>query len=189
MSRRPLGHFKHTKIDRQFGHGGWDSHKANQSTVGCFAIQRFLSSLFASLAFSPRFLQLHDAPFYPSVTETQVGICFKFIEVLLSTNAVSSNSIVFFENECMIHAFFCGEMIRIKPLSTWTCGTNCDQSCSLIKRKLFWLFIPETSSRTAVFLGLTLSASTCQWYPGRSMTWEIILLISIGDHKAFAMAI
>ena len=45
------------------------------------------------------------------------------------------------------------------------------------ERKLFWLFIPETSSRTAVFLGLTFSASTCQWYPGCLVTWEIILLV------------
>ena len=44
------------------------------------------------------------------------------------------------------------------------------------KPKLFWIFIPETSLRTAVFLcislriwvsflGPTSSASTCQWYP------------------------
>ena len=119
----------------------------------------------------------YDTPCNSSVTETHGGICFKFIEVLLSTNAVSSKSSVFSKMNVRFTFFFQTNESHhelLVPMITKAEKLQFDKD--LPKRKLFWIFIPETSLRTAVFLcislciwvsflGPTSSASTCQWYP------------------------
>ena len=103
-------------------------------------------------------------------------------EVLLSTNAVSSIKVVFFRKWMYDSHIFCAEKwstSNIEHLNLWYQFDHWKLQFDkdFPKRKLFWLFIPETSSRTAVFLGLILSAYTCQWYPGCLVTWDMILCV------------
>ncbi len=111
----------------------------------------------------------------PLVTESYTKICFKFIEVLLSTNAVSSKRGVLWQNASMIHffVFLHNTWFTSKKLSTWTSGTNgswkASKSCSLMRTSSNRSFSGSSFSRSR-FLGLTSSESKCQRYP-RDIWW------------------